>query len=52
MVTGNIGSRFLTKDGESILDTANDLFRSYPSVYVLERGWNKGQEFSRVVDWG
>lgn len=52
MVIGNIGSRFLTKDAVSSLDTVNDLFRSYPSVYVLEIGWYKGQEFSRVVDWG
>lgn len=52
MMMKNIGSRFLTKDGESNLDTVTDLFTSHPSEDVLEIRWKKGQEFSRVVDQG
>lgn len=50
MVIENIGGRFLTKDREFSLDTVTDLFTGHPCGDVLEIGWNKGQEFSRVVD--
>lgn len=52
MVIKNIGSRILTKDDESNLDTVTDLFMGHPSGDVLEIGWKKGHEFSRVEDQG